>query len=586
MRSRILKAISLIFLPLIFIALFLAFLVIKSTNQYRPSIYNYESYLAPSIINKLKSKYNFKEFKEISEFTQALLQDKAIAGIGSDFQAAQLILDRKIQKIDFSLVYGEKYKDWKERQFLYTPNVREHILRFDALILNILESDKSNKYKNFEIKKNKEGKPIAFRDKLNNNSKEVWDHFYDYIIPYFTQDKGIAYNINPKTRPNLNINNAIEKLDKNDKIFSWNEILQILSKNNYTHFGWTHAYLDNMMIGAFNSGEKWEEVFTKKIGDNKIFDFNESNYKLAIDSFINFVKNSTGNDIKNNKKHYFSGDGLELLNHLIEPKTSRSDASIMYNGDALDAFYSEDNFQSVESGLIRFIRPKNTYMLMDNWIISKSLSKKETTTFLKAIRDHVINIDKHKNNIQNIEKIFFNQFKNNMTKQLKQSAEASFFETIHNIDKTLKNKLIQEFLKNKEFFNINEKSTSFEEWNSKKFREFLKNPTIQENYEWFLIWRNNYQDHNEAFLFDDLMSDAFANSEIGSISNFDYVSYTPTEKVIYDFIKKWYFGSNKVAISIFDQPESNNNYQVFSYPIIDNNLRTKIITYYYEKTKS
>jgi|GEM_PF-4584073 len=50
-----------------------------------------------------------------------------------------------------------------------------------------------------------------------------------------------------------------------------------------------------------------------------------------------------------------------------------------------------------------------------------------------------------------------------MTKQLKQSAEASFFETIHNIDKSLKDKLIQEFLKNKEFFNINEKSTSFEE---------------------------------------------------------------------------------------------------------------------------
>lgn len=53
----------------------------------------------------------------------------------------------------------------------------------------------------------------------------------------------------------------------------------------------------------------------------------------------------------------------------------------MYNGDALDAFYSEDNFQSVESGLIRFIRPKNTYMLMDNWIISKSLSKKKQQLF-------------------------------------------------------------------------------------------------------------------------------------------------------------------------------------------------------------
>ncbi|SGA22905.1 Uncharacterised protein [Mycoplasmopsis arginini] len=54
-----------------------------------------------------------------------------------------------------------------------------------------------------------------------------------------------------------------------------------------------------------------------------------------------------------------------MLNHLIEPKEGRSDSAVIYNGDALDAYYSKDNFASVEDGLIRFIRPKYNYLLMD-----------------------------------------------------------------------------------------------------------------------------------------------------------------------------------------------------------------------------
>ena len=51
------------------------------------------------------------EFKEINEFSQALNAERAIAGVGSDFQAAQLIIDNKIKKLDFTQIYGNGAND-------------------------------------------------------------------------------------------------------------------------------------------------------------------------------------------------------------------------------------------------------------------------------------------------------------------------------------------------------------------------------------------------------------------------------------------------------------------------------------------
>ncbi|SYV90553.1 Uncharacterised protein, partial [Metamycoplasma alkalescens] len=40
----------------------------------------------------------------------------------------------------------------------------------------------------------------------------------------------------------------------------------------------------------------------------------------------------------------------------------------MYNGDALDAYYGQDNFASLpEKNNISFVRPKDTYMNIDAW---------------------------------------------------------------------------------------------------------------------------------------------------------------------------------------------------------------------------
>jgi hypothetical protein len=45
----------------------------------------------------------------------------------------------------------------------------------------------------------------------------------------------------------------------------------------------------------------------------------------------------------------------------------------------------------------------------------------------------------------------------------------------------------------------------------------------------------NYHNGN---MFDDLFKEYFEETNLGEISNFDYVSYTPVDKLTYEFIKK------------------------------------------------
>lgn len=70
-----------------------------------------------------------------------------------------------------------------------------------------------------------------------------------------------------------------------------------------------------------------------------------------------------------------------LADHLIEPKQKRFDAAILYNGDALDAYYSDDNYKSIKSNMIRFIRPKENFMLLDVELFRKIYLMNIVTNF-------------------------------------------------------------------------------------------------------------------------------------------------------------------------------------------------------------
>ncbi|AXE61007.1 hypothetical protein DA803_02850 [[Mycoplasma] phocae] len=603
MRTRVWKIIlSGFFIILTFFAL-IAAIAIKFDNQYRPSVYNYESYLSPKVIGKLKEKYNYKVFKEISEFTQALTQDKAIAGVGSDFQAAQLIIDQKIKKINFEKIYGPGAQNWETRKQYYTKNVVAHLEAFDAIILNTLinlESEKKlDRYK-YHIIRDQNNKAIGYSSVPGSQTP---DHFYEYVLPYFIQDKGIGYNINKETRPNLEIDKVLNELDDKSQKLSWEEIFVSLQSANYKHFGWTNAFVDNLMIGAMTYGDNWMDVFTKVINSKRVFDFNDDNYRLAIDSFIKFVEKATGSSIKNAKYNYLSGDGLELLNHLIEPKVGRSDAVIIYNGDALDAYYSNDNFSNVEEGKIKFIRPKTNYLLMDNWILSKALTDKESDEFLETIGSLIYKQTPSKENkdqkiepistdIKILEQSFFTELKDEYLgdENLIKIQKANLSKKLDELEGKDQKELSQAFLEsdNEELkstlFQPNASWDQIKQWILSKFDEFIQNPELEKNYEWLLVIRNFFDDSDLAF--SETLTELFTETAIGDISNFDYVSYTPTNIATYNFILKWYFANDEEAIKIYEQPDSDDSYSLFPYPIIDNNLRTKISSYYFEATKS
>lgn len=537
--NRKLLNILLIFIPIIAIfIIFVGFLTIKLSGGYRPSIYNYESYLAPEIKSKLKQNYNYKEFKEVNEFTQALNAEKAIAGVGSDFQAAQLIIDNKIKKINFEKIFGETANDWEVRKKLFRPALVKHMENFDEYIYKVIASKKHPKAKVLDATKKTYD--------VDGDGKE--DHFYDYILPYYSQDKGIAYNTNQKSRPHLNTQGAIDELANKSGKLNWMEIVEILKKHHYKHFGWTNAYYDNLMLGAIN----------KSIPHYN--NINEDNYKEYIDSFIEFVKKATGKDIKNTDINFMSNDGLELLNHLIEPKAKRSDAAVLYNGDALDAYYSKDNFSSVEDGNVRFIRPKNNYILMDGWIVSQGLSKSDTDKFLETLRENVYSNNNVKNTFENslktIESRFFEEFKKHLT------------EEIVELEKT---RLKLEYKNSANLDNIIKEVDNF------------RKALIDNDYDTILNLRNS-----EYKYFHNFFQEVFDLSEIAEITNFNYISYTPTYSLFYEFIKKWYFANDHLALEIYSQFNDGEvaGYKALPYPIIDTNLRTKIVSYYYEKTRS
>lgn len=588
MQKKIFKILLFYLSLFIIFSLFLGGLIFKLTNHYRPSIYNYESYLHPQIVNNLKKNYNYKEFKEINEFTQALTQDKAIAGVGSDFQTAQLILDKKIKKINFERIFGSGTNKWDIRKTFFTKNVQNHLENFDKLIYNklsLMSKDELNKM-GFEINKdNQKWRSFETRKENENN----WDHFSDFIIPYYIQDKGVAYNINKNSRPNLEIEKASKILENIENPINWNEIFSILKDSKYQRVAWTNAFIDNLMIGALNykanNPDEWKTLFTHN-GEGKLFNFNDFNYKIAIDSFIKFVEDSSGFSIKNTGYNYLSGDGLELLNHLIEPKEGRSDSAVIYNGDALDAYYSRDNFASVEDGLIRFIRPKYNYLLMDGWVISHKLSEEDTNNFLDILKENVYhNNFLLKDNIKNssdsnlLDNLLLKKVKDLIDDEIRESA----FKTLKQIFDEEKDTVKEALLASKEFSTIESSHwDDFANW-EKELNNFLDNNEGQ-YWNWLLIVRNN-SDKGYS-LFEDAFTEAFGDEELSEIANFDYISYTPADKLSYEFIEKWYFGNDKIAKDIFAQPSSNDKYFLFTYPIIDNSLRTKIASYYFETTKS
>lgn len=393
-------------------------IALKAKKPFKPTFYNYKSYMSDTGREILSSNYDFKEFDTLNEFTKAILTRKALGGIGSDAQAVQLIRRDKLKEIDYLKVFikdqknrpnwakdaqgknlpYEQYRDKKEyREFqksLFTDLVWSHMSSYDDVLLTNYDG---KKFQEIDGKKR---------------------HLYDYFVPYFSQDMVIAYNPFKVVKELINQSVTEEEIQKklyefdqkiidsiyangfnkgkqhNQKEVIMSDVLKALKSNGFNRFAITDAVRDNMIYGSAYEYDNKDKYFDTNI-TGKASTIDEPNlYVKLIDNFGKLIKNSLDYSLTDQNIN-FIGDGQFLLTQLVEPDldNSKIQAAILYNGDALDAYFSEDNVERSKNGSIRFIRPKSNLLLVDGLVMAKNADVEESdydkliNTYVEAVFD-------------------------------------------------------------------------------------------------------------------------------------------------------------------------------------------------------
>lgn len=545
------RVIFIAIIALLTLGLFLIILFFKISSPFKVSIYNYESYLDKKIITKLKQNYSYHAFTNLDEFTRAINNEKAVAGVGSDYQIAQLILEKKLRKINFAKLFNNsKFNDSTQIKNLYPEIVNKHFDLFEKFIIKKIRQINPENFQqtNWQNISHTKFLPFIYYDKNNNilgfeiDQKEGIDHFYEFLIPYFIMDKMVVYNTDKTPnkfteRSNLKSNENFNDLES---LNSWKDIIKTLvSKYKNPRVYWTNWFQDNAMIGQFYGYESLNKLkyFSKQ---NEWADINHENFKEIINDWVSLVKDATGESIKNSKTNKLATDGQELVSSIIEPINGKADVSIMYNGDALDAYYGEDNFKKLGNiPHIGFKRPKNTYMNIDAWIISRETSENDADNLLKILYENVIKGAEY--SLQDIEMKYLKEVLNLILED---------------------NKLKKDVIINELFIDKN------------------------------MSMPKNIKDIKKDFFAEyfDYFREAFETMNLPVVNNFHSINYTPGFKNVKNFIEKWYFLNknqevDKTALEIFN-PEFNKKINHRIYQPLDLNLKTKIIDYYFQKTKS
>lgn len=543
---RMTHRLKLILLSIFTSLLFLFFVIIlflKLSNPYKVSIYNYESYLNKDIINKVKKDYSYHVFTNLDEFTRAIKNKKAVAGVSSDYQIARLILENKLKKINFQKAFNITYNDNNKKEIIMNLYTKEVKKQFDFYDNWIIEEIKKINPEN-TIYENKFKPYIYYNDKKEILGFEVdgengIDSFYEFLIPYFTLDKMIVYNTENfeifKNKRNNVVSSA--NFDEIKNGMEWYNIIKsLVQKYKNPRIYWTNWFLDNAMIGQFYKYYLNDNTQRDLNGNWKLLD--KTNYEDIFDHFNKFVLDATGASIKDINRNKLVTDGQELVSSIIEPINGKADIAIMYNGDVLDAYYGKDNFASLEeSNNISFVRPKYSYTNIDAWIISKDTNNFESDKLLSRLNKYIFSdVIKNENDLNR-------EYIQNVYQEIKENSG-----------------LDQNTIKHNLFRNENE-TKSLDEIDANFYKE---------NYDFF--------------------KNAFAYENLPNINNFDVINYTPSYKNIKNFLKDWYFlDKNKnpdlKAISIFDL-ETASNVEFRPYQPLDLELKTKMIDYYYQKTKS
>lgn len=408
-----------------------AVIVYKATKEkYKPVFYNFQSYLDKDMVEKLNESFEYKNFSMVEEFSKALITNKATAGISSDAQAAKLIINehekspklRKFKRIEFKELWGENWDDSKTTldnlKVIYTAPVIEHLLKYDVYFEDLVIYDK-------------DGNPVKKDGKVLKNIDLPFEeriHLYDYFIPYYVQDMVVAYNplklksykrelkkngasgyfkkahnefehqINKRLYEVFNDPHNDNKITIIDSLrsVSWPYGIDNKENDRFEHYSFTNSVRDVMIYGSsyrFNTETgRYEsqlsgDAVIKEQGTITGTQLETPIYKDLIDQFINLFEHGSGYKIDDTAHVKTSGDGQELLNDLVDPEKATG-VGIIYNGDALDAYYSEDNISdtSIPEGVIRYIRPSANLLLLDGLVISSDADDETVSKIINTAK--------------------------------------------------------------------------------------------------------------------------------------------------------------------------------------------------------
>lgn len=300
-------------------------LLIISGGTSTPTFWNYEQHISKEKEMGLRDKLGFNTFGDLDQLEAAIYGNKVIAAISSDYQAAKFAKNNVIQKINFDELWGLQYENSAqlktELKKIYTPFV------FDAL-------DQA-----FDL---------------------TPDYLWEYVVPYFIQEKVIAFDI----RKGEWTNSEKEQLltpEGTKELFpqkTYKGILKTLQNHGYKRIVINDYIRDNMMIGSEISGEKFNSLPT------------ENTYKTQIDGFKQTIEDDDGfGQLVSSNNVKFDTDGTNVLQDLIDP-SKKWDTAILYNGDALDAYNAQEQFPSLEeTHFVRVVFPENPIFLIDTLII-------------------------------------------------------------------------------------------------------------------------------------------------------------------------------------------------------------------------
>lgn len=345
---------------LLFLTTFTTSLVVKLSSDNKPAFYNYESYIDPANQACLSQDYNYSVFQNISEFQSFLQQSKTIGGITSDFQVVSLINEGLVQSINHSLIYKNfpTHASLEEQEKFLQQHWRGQV------------------WAHFQ----------SFNKYLTKN-----DRYWRYVLPYYMQDKVVAYNVDKLSRKNLaNLttteqNEGITFVDQ-----SFYGVIKTLSQKGFKRIGWTNSPQDNLLHGAYYHNFKLSQKHPSSTPFHKLSTLvTEENLKEYVDSFLELVNDATGAPLSDTTRNFLVSDGLDLVTRLIDPNGDL-DAAILYNGDALDAYFYEDNFPSLETREepylpIKFVRPIDNIVFSDVLVVSSKLSTEESNKLLNKV---------------------------------------------------------------------------------------------------------------------------------------------------------------------------------------------------------